>query len=95
MVALTAYEAGMCECGHPRHICHHTDNDGWFNTAEVTCHAQAAVERVTGAKDYRPEPGVRVVPVYARPKDKPLPALNGGKYAPGVPDDDEDDPGKD
>jgi hypothetical protein len=49
----------MCECGHPKFECRHPDNAGLYEAADVTCHAQAAIEERTGEKDFKPEPGQR------------------------------------
>jgi len=49
----------MCECGRPKFECRHPDNAGAYEAADVTCHAQAAVEERTGGKDFKPEPGQR------------------------------------
>lgn len=71
-MAYTLYRDGTCDCGWPRHICQHPDNDGWFTAHSKTCHNKAAVERLTGAKNYKPEPGQLVYTTYDRPADKPL-----------------------
>lgn len=71
--AYTLYLAGMCECGHPRHICQHWDNDGWFTVETTQCHAKAAIERFTSDATYKAEPGELVFTTYTRPASKPLP----------------------
>lgn len=72
-LAFTIYKARLCDCGHDRMICRHPDNDGWFKAKTSTCHAKAEVERLTGAKGYKPEPGQMVYAEYTRPASKPLP----------------------
>lgn len=49
----------MCECGRPKFECRHPDNAGLYEVADVTCHAQAAVEEYTGQKGFKAEPGQR------------------------------------
>ena len=72
-LALTIYEDGMCSCGHPKHLCRHPSNDGWFEVKTDQCQARAATDRVTSVKGYKPEPGTALYTVYTRPESKPLP----------------------
>lgn len=68
----------MCDCGHPRNICQHWDNDGWFTVETTQCHAKAAIERFSDKRT--PEPGELIYTTYTRPASKPLPpfvVLNG------------------
>lgn len=73
--AYALYVQGMCDCGWPRTLCQHPDNDGWFTAHRTTCHSRAAVEQITHAKDYKPEPGELIYTTYDRPESKPLPPL--------------------
>lgn len=57
--AYTLYVEGMCDCGRPKAECRNDANAGLYEVADVTCHAQAAVEEHTGQKDFKPEPGQR------------------------------------
>lgn len=61
----------MCDCGHPRNICQHWDNDGWFTVETTQCHAKAAIERFSDKRT--PEPGELIYTTYTRPATKPLP----------------------
>lgn len=79
--AYTLYSDELCSCGHRRSICQHPDNEGWFDAEKTVCHAQAAVDIKTGAKNYKAEPGEIVYTTYRRPDNKPLPPLNSGKDA--------------
>jgi hypothetical protein len=72
-VAFTQYEQGMCSCGYPVHICHHPENDGYFDVHEATCYAAAAIDAHRNQTDYKPSPGERLGAVYTREKDDPLP----------------------
>lgn len=72
-LAYTVYRDRLCECGHDKLLCRHPDNDGWFEAHTSVCQAKAAVERLTGAKGYEPEPGELVYTTYERPDSKPLP----------------------
>ena len=49
----------MCECGRPKTECRNQANAGLYEVADVTCHAQAAIEEHTGQKGFKPEPGQR------------------------------------
>ena len=84
----------MCDCGHPRHICQHPDNDGWFDAETTQCHAKAAMDRFS-AENKEPEPGTLVYTRYTRPDSKPLPPLNSGQDALAEPDRAEHQPGDD
>jgi hypothetical protein len=57
--AYTLYVEGMCDCGRPKFECRNEANEGAYEVADVTCHAQAAVEEHTGQKDFKAEPGQR------------------------------------
>lgn len=58
--AYTLYVDGLCDaCGRPRHECRNSENNGLYEIAETTCHAQAAVEEHTGQKGFKPDPGQR------------------------------------
>ena len=70
--AYTLYLAGMCSCGHPKHLCQHPDNDGWYKAETVICNAQAAIDNITGKDGYKAEPGELFVTRYTRPADEPL-----------------------
>lgn len=75
VVAFTQYEAGMCSCGYPVHICHHPENDGYFDVHQTVCYAEAAIDAFRGTEEYKPEPGERLGAVYTREADDPLPTL--------------------
>jgi hypothetical protein len=49
----------MCDCGRPKFECRNDANAGLYEVADVTCHAQAAVEEFTGQEKFKPEPGQR------------------------------------
>jgi hypothetical protein len=49
----------MCDCGRPKFECRNDANAGLYEVADVTCHAQAAVEEHTGQEKFKPEPGQR------------------------------------
>lgn len=49
----------MCDCGRPKLECRNDANAGLYEVADVTCHAQAAVEEYTGQEKFKPEPGQR------------------------------------
>ena len=74
-LAYTKYLDGMCSCGFPKNVCRHPENDGWFETEIVQCHAQAAVESEQASEGFTPAPGERLVAKYTRPESKPLPPL--------------------
>ena len=67
--AYTLYVEGMCDCGRPKFECRNDANAGLYEAADVTCHAQAAVEERTGQKDFKPDPGQRF---YATEIDEEL-----------------------
>ena len=67
--AYTLYVEGMCECGRPKSECRDDANRGLYEVADITCHAQAAVEEHTGQEKFKPEPGQRF---YAREIDDDL-----------------------
>lgn len=91
-VALTLYEDGMCTCGYPAHVCHHPENDGYFEVDRGVCYAAAAVEQYRGAEGYVPEAGERLGVAYVRDLLlDPLPALDGRGDAAKVSDHDQND----
>jgi hypothetical protein len=57
--AYTLYVEGMCDCGRPKFECRNEANRGLYEVADVTCHAQAAIEEHTGQKGFKAEPGQR------------------------------------
>lgn len=66
VLALTQYEASMCSCGYPRHVCQDPDNDGYFDVEPVICYAQAAIDEHRSDAGYKPEPGERLGAVFTR-----------------------------
>ena len=43
MAARALHHRTLCPgCGHPKATAWHPDNDGWFETSEVTCHGCTA-----------------------------------------------------
>ena len=78
VVAFTQYEKGMCSCGYPIHICHHPENDGYFDVHETRCYAEAAIEEHRNREDYQPETGERLGAVYTREANDPLPVAFAG-----------------
>ena len=67
--AYTLYVEGMCECGRPKFECRNEANAGLYEVADVTCHAQAAVEEHTGQDKFKADPGQRF---YATEIDEEL-----------------------
>lgn len=67
--AYTLYLDGLCDCGRPKHECRNDANAGLYEVADVTCHAQAAIEEYTGKEKFKPEPGQRF---YATEIDEEL-----------------------
>lgn len=66
-LAYTIYEDGLCACGQPRVISHHTDNDGWYEIKKAECFSCAAQERATagsGNTPYTPAPGEKVYTIF-------------------------------
>jgi len=59
----------MCECGRPKIECRNDANRGLYEVADVTCHAQAAVEEHTGQEKFKADPGQRF---YATEIDEEL-----------------------
>lgn len=57
--AYTLYVEGMCECGRPKSECRNDANRGLYEVADITCHAQAAVEEHTGQEKFKADPGQR------------------------------------
>jgi len=57
--AYTLYVEGLCECGRPKFECRNAANAGAYEVADITCHAQAAVEEHTGQEKFKPDPGQR------------------------------------
>lgn len=57
--AYTLYLEGLCDCGRPKFECRNDANRGLYEVADITCHAQAAIEEHTGQKDFKAEPGQR------------------------------------
>lgn len=57
--AYTLYVDGTCECGRPKVECRNDANRGLYEVADVTCHAQAAVDEHTGQEKFKPDPGQR------------------------------------
>lgn len=79
VVAYTLYLEGMCSCGYPTEICHHPENDGYFDVDTATCYANAAIEAYRNQEGYSPEPGERMGAVYVRDEaTDPLPKADGG-----------------
>ena len=66
----------MCSCGYPSHVCHHPENDGYFDVSTAVCYAAAALEIHRSAEGYKPDPGEQLAAVYTREKGDPLPAQN-------------------
>lgn len=66
----------MCSCGHPKQLCQHPDNGGWYKAETVVCNAQAAIDVIKGKDGYKPEPGEMFFTTYTRPADKPLRPLS-------------------
>lgn len=52
LLAYQLYRSSLCTgCGQPKHLAHHPDNDGWYETGEpIVCHACTALAKA-GAKD--------------------------------------------
>ena len=67
--AYTLYLDGMCDCGRPKWECRNDENRGLYEAADVTCHAQAAIEEHTGQEKFKAEPGQRF---YASEIDEDL-----------------------
>lgn len=67
--AYTLYIEGMCDCGRPKFECRNEANRGLYEVADVTCHAQAAVEEHTGQEKFKADPGQRF---YATEIDEDL-----------------------
>jgi len=67
--AYTLYVEGMCSCGRPKFECRNDANRGLYIAADITCHAQAAVEEHTGQEKFKAEPGQRF---YAEEIDSDL-----------------------
>ena len=67
--AYTLYVEGMCSCGRPKFECRNDANRGLYIAADVTCHAQAAVEEHTGQEKFKADPGQRF---YAEEIDSDL-----------------------
>lgn len=66
----------MCSCGQPKYICHNPANEGEYDVVQSVCQAERAVQSVTSAKDYKPDPGARLAAVYVRDLEKkPLPKM--------------------
>ena len=63
----------MCSCGYPSHVCHHPENDGYFDVSTAVCYAAAALEIHRSAESYKPDPGEQLAAVYTREKGDPLP----------------------
>lgn len=59
----------MCDCGRPKVECRNDANRGLYEVADVTCHAQAAVEEHTGQEKFKADPGQRF---YATEIDEEL-----------------------
>ena len=59
----------MCSCGRPKFECRNDANRGLYIAADVTCHAQAAVEEHTGQEKFKADPGQRF---YAEEIDSDL-----------------------
>lgn len=57
--AYTLYVEGLCECGRPKAECRDDANRGLYEVADITCHAQAAVDEYTGQDKFKPDPGQR------------------------------------
>jgi hypothetical protein len=58
--AYTLYTESLCDaCGRPFHECRNDKNNGLYEIAATTCHAQAAVDAHTSQKGFKPEPGQR------------------------------------
>lgn len=84
-LALTRYEAGMCDCGYPMHICRNPENDGYFDISPIVCQATAAIEAHRNQENYKPDPGERLAAVYTRTEDDPLPVFQRSEYTAGEP----------
>lgn len=72
VMGLALYERELCkECGRHTSICRNPKFSGWFEVEQETCFAKAAVDRVTGGKNFRPEPGRVMYPVLEDLRDDP------------------------
>ena len=66
VMGLALYERELCkECGRHTSICRNPKLE------QETCYAKAAVDRVTGGKNFRPEPGRVMYPVLEDLRDDP------------------------
>lgn len=75
----------MCGCGYPSHVCHHPENDGYFEVDTTVCYATAAIELHRNAEGYTPDAGEQLGAVYVRTPAEPLPEARRGLDRPIVP----------